>query len=173
VNFKASVISGVLSTLIAAMITWLFGFWGSMWTIIGDTFSIVWAAIAQPIPVPLGLLVALGAGLGYLINRLRSASPQSGMSEVDSSAAQSIHDQLELSENEIAVIKVLSAADGRMLGIEHISSRIHASRLMTEQALERLATRKLLLESINYIHGASFRLSPIGRDFAIDKGFVK
>jgi hypothetical protein len=67
----------------------------------------------------------------------------------------------------------LAAADGRWLGIDHISSRIQASRLVTEQAVEKLLVKKMLIESYNAINGSSFRLSPRGRDYAIEQGIVK
>jgi hypothetical protein len=69
--------------------------------------------------------------------------------------------------------KVIVVKHGRWLGIEHISSRIQASRLVTEQAVERLLGRKMLFESLNYIHGSTYRLSPEGRDYAIEQGMVK
>lgn len=73
----------------------------------------------------------------------------------------------------MAVIRALVAADGQWLRVDHIAPRIQASRLLTEQVLERLLNRKLILEASNYIHGSSFRLSPEGRDYAINQGYVK
>ena len=82
-------------------------------------------------------------------------------------------DQTEMSENELKVLKELAAADGRSLDIGQISSRIKKPHLVTEQVLEKLLLRKMLFESLNYIHGSSYRLSPEGRDYVIEQGIVK
>lgn len=172
-SFKLTVVSGVISTLLASFFTWLFGFWPTVWDLITDAASWVWQALTYAASVPISVLAVLLICLLYLSYRLRLVLAENEESVASSSTAPRMRGQSEMSENEFAVVKVLAAADGRWLGIEHISSRIQASRLVTEQAVERLLVRKLLLESHNYIHGSSFRLSPEGRDYAIERGIVK
>ena len=162
-GFKSTVIAGVISTLLASFFTWLFGFWPAVWA---------WQALTYSAPVPISVLAALLICLICLSYRLRSVLVQDEQT-ASSSIAPLVHCQSQMSEKELDVVKVLAAADGRWLGIEHISSRIQASRLVTEQAVERLLVRKILLESHNYIHGSSFRLSPEGRDYAIEQAIVK
>ena len=168
-GFKSSVTSGVLSTLVAAILTWLFGFWPYVLDSIVDIASTAWWRVAHVVPVPVGVLLVLSFVLVYLLNRLHSVLDRTAVS----TTVQPMLRQSEMSENELAIIRSLAAADGRWLGIEHIASRIQKPRLLSEQALERLLTIGLLLQSTNYIHGSSFRLSPTGRDYAIDQGFVK
>ena len=172
-DFKLTVISGVISTLLAAFFTWLFGFWPTVWNLITDAGAWVWGALTYADPVPISVLAALMICLLYLSYRLRLVLAEKKESVESSSTAPRMQGQSKMSENEFVVVKALAAADGGWLGIEHISSRIQASRLVTEQAVERLLVRKLLLESHNYIHGSSFRLSPEGRDYAIEQGTVK
>jgi len=44
--------------------------------------------------------------------------------------------------------------------------------MVTEQAVEWLLVKKMLLDSLNYIHGSSFRLSTEGCD-ALEEAIVK
>ena len=121
----------------------------------------------------MSVLALLGFALMYVVCRLRSISGHTGASTTDDASTKSTLGLSEMSEKELAVMRALPAADGQWLGIEHISSRIQASRLLTEHTLERLLARELLLQSMNYIHGSSYRLSPVGRDYAIVQGYVK
>lgn len=172
-SFKSSVISGVLSTLIAAILTWMFGFWVSVWNFIVETATQAWWAMSYTVSMPVSVLAMQSLFLVYLIYQLRSPANQANPLRATSSSNQLMQKQSQMSKNEVAVLKALAAADCRWLGIDHISSCIQASHLLTEQALERLFVRALLLESKNYIHGSTFRLSSTGRDYAIDQGFVR
>lgn len=84
-----------------------------------------------------------------------------------------VRDIPQLSETELVVIRLLAAADGRWAGIEEIASEAHLSRLLTEQALEKLFAKGFLRDTHNYLHGTTFRLSSAGRDYAIEEGFVR
>lgn len=172
-GFKSTVISGVLSTLLASIFTWLFGYWPHVWSFIVEVASTAWWVVSYSVPMPMSVLVLLWFFLMYVVYRLRSISGQAGAATTDGMSTKPTQGLSEMSEKELAVMGALAAADGQWLGIEHISSRIQAPRLLTEQTLERLLARELLLQSMNYIHGSSFRLSPLGRDYAIDQGYVK
>ncbi len=138
-----------------------------------EVASLAWWAVSYSVPMPMSVLVLLGFFLMYVVYRLRSLSGHTGTSTTDGASTKSPLGLSEMSEKELAVMRALAAADGQWLGIERISLRIQAPRLLTEQTLERLLARELLLQSMNYIHGSSFRLSPLGRDYAIDQGYVK
>ena len=172
-GFKSTVIAGVISTLLASFFTWLFGYWPTVWDWLTEAAVWAWKALTYAAPVPISVLAALLICLIYLSYRLSSVLAKEEEQTVSSYTAPLVHGQSQMSEKELDVVKVLAAADGRWLGIEHISSRIQASRLVTEQAVERLLGRKMLFESLNYIHGSTYRLSPEGRDFAIEQGMVK
>lgn len=172
-GFKSTVIAGVISTLLASFFTWLFGFWPTVWGWLTEATEWAWKALIYAAPVPISVLAALLICLIYLSYRLSSVLAKEEEQTASSYTAPLVHGQSQMSEKELDVIKILAAADGRWLGIEHISSRIQASRLVTEQAVERLLVKKMLLESHNYIHGSSFRLSPEGRDYAIEQAIVK
>lgn len=172
-GFKSTVISGVLSTLLASIFTWMFGYWSHVWSIIVEVASLAWWAVSYSVPMPLSVLLLPGLFLMYVVYRQRSISGHTDASTTDGASTKSTLGLSKMSEKELAVMRALAAADGQWLGIEHISSRIQAPRLLTEQTLERLLARELLLQSMNYIHGSSFRLSPLGRDYAIDQGYVK
>lgn len=172
-SFKLSVISGVLSTLIAAIITWLSGFWSIAWNALCEAASTIWLLLAHPVSIPIGILAPLGFYLTYLIYRIYHCHSGVNESTSEHSYTKSISQQTNISENEIALLKLLAAVDGRWIGIDHISSQLMMSRLVTEQALERVLKKALIFESKNYIHGSTFRLSPEGRDYAIEQGFAK
>lgn len=171
-GFRSTVLAGVLSTLIAAFITWLLGFWPTVWAWVGNASSAIWAVAAYVIPVPTGVLVLLGVVLTYLCARKPSGA-KAAVSTPSRPLEQTARDLPQLSENELAVIRLLAAADGRWAGIEEIASVAQLSRLLTEQALEKLFAKGFLRDRHNYLDGTSFRLSSAGRDYAIEQGFVR
>jgi len=148
-GFKSTVIAGVISTLLASFFTWLFGYWPTVWDWLTEAAVWAWKALTYAAPVPISVLAALLICLIYLSYRLSSVLAKEEEQTVSSYTAPLVHGQSQMSEKELDVVKVLAAADGRWLGIEHISSRIQASRLVTEQAVERLLGRKMLFESLN------------------------
>jgi hypothetical protein len=172
-SFKSSVISGVLSTLIAAFIIWLSGFWSTAWNALAELISTTWMLLVYPIEIPIGILAPLALYLTYRIFHLYYCQVGSDELAVEEPHFQSTSLNANLSENEIALLRLLAAVDGRWIGIEHISSQLMKSKLVTEQTLERALNNGLIFESKNYIHGSTFRLSPQGRDYAIDQGFAK
>ncbi len=129
-GFKLSVVSGVLSTLIAAILTWLFGFSPNVLGVLWGVTSRAWWAVTYSVQVPTSVLVLTGFILLYLIYRLRITSEKLGLTMADMDSPKPMPAQSELSKQEFILVKELAAADGRWLGIEHISSRTQASGLL-------------------------------------------
>jgi hypothetical protein len=71
------------------------------------------------------------------------------------------------------VIRALARADGVWLKFRDLAAQLETSRLLVEQAIDNLHALDFLLDSHNYVHGTSYRLSQSGRDFAIRKGYVR
>ncbi|HVR55164.1 MAG TPA: hypothetical protein VMS38_35920, partial [Pseudorhodoferax sp.] len=69
-SFRATVFAGVLSTLFAAVVTWLFGFWPMLWNAVTSGSQKLWQVIALPIPVPLGVLVSVAVLAAVPVRRL-------------------------------------------------------------------------------------------------------
>lgn len=177
-GFRATVVASVLSTLIATFIIWLSGFWPMLWsslsTTAAATVSAMWSIVAYIVPVPLGVLALLGIALAYSLVRILSGMrPSKVISTTETSTEQTEQDAQILSENELKVVHLLAAADGRWAKLSDIAADIRLSRLITEQALEKLFARGFLRDSHNTLHGTSFRLSSEGRDYAIEKGLIQ
>ena len=77
-----------------------------------------------------------------------------------------------LSKLELLVISILVKADGKYLGKSEIASSIEATVLLTEQALESLNRRKMLMSTGHYMGYPIFRLSPKGVDYAVEIGLI-
>lgn len=173
-GFRATVVAGVLSTLIAAFATWLLGFWPAAWAWFSATAatiaSTVWSLVAYVVPVPLGVLAPLGLVLTYYFVR---KVPKVSASTTETSTVQTQQEATTLSENELKVVRLLAAADGQWAKLNEIAADIRLSRLLTEQALEKLFEKGFIRDSHNYLHGTSFRLSSEGRDYAIEQGLVR
>ena len=92
---------------------------------------------------------------------------------VETPAIQPKQEVQTLTENELRVVRLLAAADGRWVNLNEIAVDIRLSRLLTEQSLENLFAKGFLRDSHNYLHGTSFRLSSEGRDYAIEQGLVR
>ncbi|MFN7863378.1 MAG: hypothetical protein ACK5N7_08680, partial [Curvibacter sp.] len=172
-GFRATVVAGVLSTLIAAFVTWLLGFGPAAWAWFSATVatiaSAVWSVVAYVVPVPLGVLALLGLVLTYYFAR---KLPKVSVSKTETSTVQTLQKATTLSENELKVVRLLAAADGQWAKLDEIAAAILLSRLLTEQALEKLFEKGFLLDRHNYLHGTSFRLSSEGRNYAIEQGLV-
>jgi hypothetical protein len=167
-GFKANIAASVISTLIAALIIKLFGLWPMVWSWLNVTTATAWSVASSVVPVPVGVLALLSIMFIYFFaSALLSA-------RVSSTMLEQAEQELEvLSENELKVVRLLAAADGKWALLSNIASDIRLSRLVTEQALDKLFARDFLLDSHNYMHGTSYRLSSTGRDYAIEKGFVR
>jgi hypothetical protein len=172
-GFRLSVISGVTSTIVASILTWLFEFWPIVWSFLHESVVWIWEISTYTIPVPVSLIIGLVLYLSYSTYSLNSKSTEVDVLLVDKADDQLQSIQLQLSEIELKLLRVLAAADGKWLRIEHVSSRIEASHLLTEQILEKLLSKELIFESLNYISGSTYRLSSLGRDYAIEQGLVK
>ena len=74
--------------------------------------------------------------------------------------------------NEELVIKILAEADGEYLDKNEMSKILNLQNLYIEQALDGLLAKKFLFDRYDII-ARTFRLSDIGRDYAIAKGYVR
>ena len=171
-GFHATVIAGVLSAIIVTFLTWLFGFWSTIWSWIVKTSATVFEWISYSIPIPVSVLVLLAGILIYILSRTPNRPIAINGNEyvpVQNEAASTPS----LSANEEQIVRFLAAADGKWAGVEDVSYGLGLSQLIAEQALEKLLSRGFLSESHNYVHGTTLRLSSSGRDFAIEQGYVK
>jgi hypothetical protein len=166
---KSTVIGGLLSTLIATIIL---AKWPVAWDYVEKFIIEVWIVGNSSVSVSVSILIFLFSLIlifcfGHLLGRYKLRATNFSNEVIKNSIIVS-----EISANEISIIRLFASEDERWLGLEHIWPEVNLSRLVAEQALERLNKRGFLLESANYLHGSTFRLSSSGRDYAIDQGFV-
>jgi len=167
-GFWGTTLAGVVSAIVAGVLTWLFGFWPPVWRWLSGAFETLWGWISYSVSVPLSILAAVAFLFFWLARRAFastfSAEPPTAVSRVSPQPDPS------LAPIELAILELLTRADGQWLEIERIASELHVSRLVTERALEQLFARGYLLDNHNVLHGTMFRLSPTGRDYALDRG---
>lgn len=169
-GFWGTTVAGVVSTLAVAVLTWLFGFWPSVWQWLVATSVALWAWLTFTVPIPLSIvLLALFVGL-FAIRR--SFFSQAGPQPAAGSPAPSVEEPA-LAVAELSIISLLARVDGQWLGVENIASGVQLTRLAAERSLERLMRLGYLLDRHNMIHGTSFRLSSAGRDYALDHGLER
>ncbi|MEJ2700183.1 MAG: hypothetical protein P8Z70_11065, partial [Desulfuromonadales bacterium] len=70
------------------------------------------------------------------------------------------------------IIKLLAQVDGDWLNLVDISTRLNTPKLLVERALGNLLRTDYIIDSHSGVHGTSYRLSSMGRDTAIDWGFI-
>lgn len=167
-GFWGTALAGVISTIAAAVITWLFGYWPPVWRGLSGVLEALWGLVAYPVPLPAGLLACVAFLIAWLV--LRAAVTRAAPVASDNAAPPLGQALPSLTPNELTIVQLLIRADGQWLGIEHISRGIHMSRLITERALEQLFARGYLFDNHNSLSGPSFRLSSAGRDYALDEG---
>jgi hypothetical protein len=180
-SFRSTVFAGVLSTLFAAVATWLFGFWPMLWNAVAIGSQKLWQVIVLPIPVPLGLFIPVAALAAMSVLRLwKKEEVRSTTSEpryaskampTGSWRKQEIAEPAPLSTNEITMLRVLVNADGQELMLEDLAGRSRFSNLVAEQTAEHLLNRRYLTHRRDVIYGSMLRLSPAGRDFVLSAGY--
>lgn len=77
-----------------------------------------------------------------------------------------------LSKLELSVVSILVKADGKYLGKSEIASLVDSSILLTEQALESLHRRRMLMSTGHYMGYQIYRLSSTGVDYAVETGLI-
>jgi hypothetical protein len=180
-GFNATVISGVLSTLLAAVATWLFGFWPQLWSGIVNVAGKLWEAVAYPVSVPLGVLVPVGI-LAVLptLRLLKKKDPtqiavepryQSKATPTGEWKKNQATEPDPLSSNEVRMLQVLAHADGEELMLSDIAGRSGFSNLVAEQTAEHLLRRRYLTHRRDILTGSMLRLSSAGRDFVLSAGY--
>lgn len=184
-----SVITGTASTLIAALLTWSFGFWQPIWTWIVAFLSSIWTwivriavaawqIISYTVPLPVVILFVLAIFCVWISTR-RTSSPIPPNSLVAPPAKIFIPQNKtptalpQLSENEDFVLRLLAKADGRWVELESIFNQVQRPRLLTEQAIDRLWRKGFLVDNTDYLNRTTYRLSSVGRDHAIDLDYAR
>lgn len=181
-DFKATVIAGVLSTLLAAALSWAFGFWPVLF---GGFLSVgqwTWKVLSHSIPVPLGVIILLLlpvivlVHIKVLILSKQSSADERYASQVNASgdwnsAASPQHESFPLSGNEVSMLAALAHADGQELALDDLARRAGFSNLVAEQTAEYLLNRRYLVHRRDVLFGSMLRLSPAGRDFVLSAGY--
>lgn len=133
---------------------------------------VLWRWLSFAVAVPLGIILVAGVIFIWIFLRWCLHQPKSMANEASSSQSSIQPTVGELTDNEILVVRMLARADGQWLGMEQIAEQMQKSRLVTEQTLEQLLRKNLIIDRQNYIYGPTFRLSSFGRDYSIQEGFA-
>ena len=183
-SFKATVTSGVISTLLAAIATWLFGFWPAIWSFIVTVSNWLWNALWTTVPVPIGLIVVLLA-LSVFLVRKRTASPTHTSSELIRFASKAVptgawsvnppaaQEPDPLSDSEVTMLRAIAAADGRELPLDELARDSHMSNLAAQQTADHLLSRGYLRHKRDILYGSMLSLSAEGRDFVLSAGYTQ
>jgi hypothetical protein len=164
-------VAGVASGLILLAVGWLFGVLPAVWNWMVKAASYAWSLVNYYVALPVWALIVAAALLFAVWRRVprKTGSFSKAAVEPQSPPAPS---EPTLTPLESQVVKALAQADGAWLSLDDLAAATRTSRLMIEQAVERLLVARLLLDRHNYIYGTSFRLSSTGRDLAIRQGHV-
>lgn len=165
-GFWKTVIAGVVTALITGVGGMLFGFTDLLLDYLGKT----WLAIKQfwgyTFNISIGFIILSGITcvvLNVLFKRFKIGNSKLGEKSP-------IHS---FSGNEESIIQLLAEADGRWLSLVLIAEHLHLSNLIVEHSIDSLIGKGMLVDKIDMLNGAKFRLSTDGRDYAINKGYVR
>lgn len=142
---------------------------------IAEAFVWLWHALTFPVPVPIVVLLAASGVLVYAFHRvrkvvvLRQQDRPAGKPPVP--PADPPAKPAPLTDNELAIVRLLTDADGMWLTVHEIAQRVRLRNYVTDQAIDRLVARGFLAHSVGGA-GRVYRLSATGRDFAIAQGFA-
>ena len=179
----SKVIAGGILAAVAALGAYLLNWWPIIWPKMLFIMNAIWKLIVYSVNIPAGVIVSLVLIVIWLFYRKKIAS-NNIITTTNPRQATILHPTAvkietplapakpQFSANEESVIKILAAADGQWMGLSEIATSLELSHLVTEQAVERLFHLNFLIDSLNYLTGRSFRLSPKGRDYAIEHNYV-
>lgn len=172
-----NILAGVAVVAIVAAAPWVFGFHHKAWLVIAGVVGWLWGVLTYSVPVPVVVLL-LFAGLGvYLWRSLvlqKQAVRELTEHQMHSSAAtaRTKAEPAPLSDNEGAIVRLLARADGKGVTAGELAQRAALAKLVAEQALDHLRARGFIKEVVSWEYARLYSLSPAGRDYAIDKGYV-
>ena len=181
-SFKQTIIAGAGGTILAAVITWLFGYLPKVWSWLSATAVTLWNLVSYPISIPIGIAALFLFPLFWFLAN-RKILPVAPVQTKQSRAAIRIEPikpvpvvslpiPIQLSTYETKVTQLMAAGDGKWMSIYEISRQLNLSNLITEQAVESLFNKRFVMNTHSYLDGTSYRLSSQGRDYAIANGYV-
>lgn len=171
-GFWSTAFAGLISAIGAAVVLSLFGYWHVLWSWVLTAVVVLWRWLSFAVAIPLGIILIIGVIIIWAFLRWWLHQPKSVVN-ITSLSQSSIQPTVgNLADNELLVIRMLARADGQWLGMEQIAAQMQKSMLVTEQTLEQLLRKNLIVDRKNYIYGPTFRLSSFGRDYSIQEGFA-
>lgn len=173
-----NILAGLAVLVITAAASWVFGFHHQARLVIVAVTNWLWKVLMYPVSVPGVLLVIFAGFVLYawwraVLRKREVLAEQVMASKVHSAEARATvnAESAPLTDNEMAILRLLARADGKWVGIMELARRAALANLITEQAIDRLRDRGFLKHSVG-MGTSSYRLSPAGRDYAIARGYV-
>lgn len=165
-SFWKTVIAGVVTAVITAVGGMLFGFTDLLFRYLGCA----WLAIKQfwgyTFNISIGFIILFG--IASVVANALFRNYKNSNSKLRAKALIK-----SFSENEELIIQLLTDFDGRWLSLVLMAEHLHLSNLIVEQSIDSLMGKGMLIDKIDMLNGAKFRLSADGRDYAINKGYVR
>lgn len=157
-----AIVTGVVGGLISLIGVWI----PSVWQRIQVAAAWTWALLTLPILVPLAILAILVLPFViWIIRAARRAFAQGAPAAPQEPAGEP------LNEVELAVLRLLAAADGRYVNFEDAADRLHIPKLVLERNCEALAERGFVESNRHILYGSQIGLTRMGRDFVLEQGF--
>lgn len=166
----AGLVVAVAAPAILAGLSWALGFHHAAWLWITAAASSTWAALVFRVSVPVWLAVVFVAAFLYLLRwRIRHVSrPQ-----VSATLPAIVVDEPPpMTDNETTLLRLLARADGAAMNAHELAQRAALAKLVTGQTLDKLRGRGLTSEIVGWQGVRLYSLTPAGRDYVIDKGYV-
>ena len=170
-GFKGTVIAGTISALLAAFVIWLLSiFWPAIFEwLVRMALSILKIA-TYTLSTPAWFIFLIGSLVIWLAIQKVKARREATSNVTQVVTQPSV---IELTDSETVIVQLLALSEVRWLYLSEIISQVSLQRLIVERAIDRLLQRDFLIDRHNYLQGTAYCLSSVGRDFAIDHGFVK
>lgn len=169
-GFWGTVGAGLVVAAVVAGVPWIFGFHHAAWLWITAAARSAWAALVFPLPIPAWLAAVFVAAFLYLLRwRIRHVS----RSPVPATLPAVVVDEPPpMTDNETVLLRLLARADGVAMNAHELAQRAALAKLVTNQTLDKLRGRGLTREFGGWQGVLLYSLTPAGRDYVIDKGYV-
>lgn len=168
-GIRQSIVATIVAAIVIGIATEYWGSWSnfalSIKVVAITCIDFLNSNISIPIWIAIVTVTSLTICLLYIFLKRHQSSFATEVVEA------SFISKAKLSENENNVVMFLAAADGRLQQTFKIAEITKKSILETEQSLEKLLNKDFLEQTLVYGTGMGYRLSPRGRDYAIENGY--
>ena len=171
-TLRNGIIATVVGGIIIAVLQWLYGFLGVVFKLIKSSPLFIRDSMLHKVYLPVWTLILISTfALIPIISIIRRLITKDKTINSSSNEPKliSYHDLDQLQKD---ILRQLTAADGKALGIDDLYYNLQVNRLRIGDAIERMEEHGLITSQHHVLYGIKFGLTRGGRDVLMKAGLI-